>query len=159
MSEVMRGVLLMPPSLWSGEPLDVQQRHSVYRAAAARIDALEAEVEMLRAALAQQAEPVAWMVTNDDGQDAYVTADMELHDLRQACREGWRYAAELEDERKRLTAALAQQAEPVREWQGLTEEEINELPEVKGVWWPASVSAAVLRAIRAADAKLKERNT
>jgi hypothetical protein len=51
MSEVMRGVLLMPPSLWSGDPLDVQQRHSVYRAAAARIDALEAEVERLTAEL------------------------------------------------------------------------------------------------------------
>jgi hypothetical protein len=46
-------------------------------------------------------EPIAWMVTNMDGQDAYVTAD-----LRQACREGWRYAAELEDERKRLQAEL-----------------------------------------------------
>ena len=112
-------------------------------------------------------EPIAWMVTNMDGQDAYVTADpalansvqralplytapvmdtcadvrsssptngggfverelavarglascrgddarlddadAELADLRQACREGWRYAAELEDERKRLLAEI-----------------------------------------------------
>lgn len=112
-------------------------------------------------------EPIAWMVTNTDGQDAYVTADpalansaqralplytapvmdtcadvrsssptsgggfverelatarglaacrgddarldeaeTELAALRQACREGWRYAAELDDERKRLQAEL-----------------------------------------------------
>lgn len=112
-------------------------------------------------------EPIAWMVTNMDGQDAYVTADpalaqrgqralplytapvmdicaevrgssptsgggfverelavarglaacrgdearlheadTELADLRQACREGWRYAAELDEERKRLQAEL-----------------------------------------------------
>ena len=30
----------------------------------------------------------------------------EIDRLRQACREGWRYAAELEDERKRLQAEL-----------------------------------------------------
>lgn len=112
-------------------------------------------------------EPIAWMVTNTDGQDAYVTADptlansaqralplyaapvmdtcadirsssptsgggfverelavarglaacrgdddrldeadTELADLRQACREGWRHAAELEEERKRLQAEI-----------------------------------------------------
>lgn len=33
-------------------------------------------------------------------------ADTELADLRQACREGWRYAAELEEERKRLAEVL-----------------------------------------------------
>jgi len=55
MSEIMRGVLLMPPKLWSDSPLDVQQRHSIYRAAASRIDSLEAEVERLQALL-QQAE-------------------------------------------------------------------------------------------------------
>jgi hypothetical protein len=33
-------------------------------------------------------------------------AETELADLRQACREGWRYAAELDDERKRLQAEL-----------------------------------------------------
>ena len=114
-------------------------------------------------------EPIAWMVVNNDGRDAFVTADpllanvnigqralplytapvmdtcanvrsssptsggglverelavarelasccgddarldeaiIELADLRQACREGWRYAAELDDERKRLQAEL-----------------------------------------------------
>ncbi len=33
-------------------------------------------------------------------------ADTELADLRQACREGWRYAAELDEERKRLADVL-----------------------------------------------------
>jgi hypothetical protein len=41
------------------------------------------------------------------GDDARLDeADTELADLRQACREGWRYAAELEEERKRLQAEL-----------------------------------------------------
>lgn len=41
------------------------------------------------------------------GDDARLDeADTELADLRQACREGWRYADELEEERKRLQAEL-----------------------------------------------------
>jgi len=39
----------------------------------------------------------------------------EIADLRQACREGWRYADELEQERKRLTAALAALEQPEQE--------------------------------------------
>jgi hypothetical protein len=41
------------------------------------------------------------------GDDARLDeADTELADLRQACREGWRHAAELDEERKRLQAEL-----------------------------------------------------
>ena len=51
MSEVMRGVLLMPPRMWCDSPLDVQQRHSIYVGAARKIDELEAEVEKANADL------------------------------------------------------------------------------------------------------------
>ncbi len=41
------------------------------------------------------------------GDDARLNeADAELADLRRSCKEGWRYAAELEAERKRLQAEL-----------------------------------------------------
>lgn len=54
----------------------------------------------------------------------------------------------------------AQQAEPVaRQWRSLTIQEINDLPEVGGVWWDFGVRDAVLRAIHAVDAKLREKNT
>jgi hypothetical protein len=41
------------------------------------------------------------------GDDARLDeADTELADLRQACKEGWRYAAELDEQRKHLQAEL-----------------------------------------------------
>jgi hypothetical protein len=49
----------------------------------------------------------------------------EIADLRQACREGWRYADELEQERKRLTAALAALEQPEQEPVAWLDEEIN----------------------------------
>ena len=47
---------------------------------------------------------------------------------------------------------------PRREWQGLSEGEINALPEVGGVMWRMGTAPAVLRAIHAALAALKEKN-
>jgi hypothetical protein len=45
-----------------------------------------------------------------------------------------------------------------REWRGLTMQEINALPEVGGRMWNMGVADAVLRAIRAIETKLKEKN-
>jgi len=47
---------------------------------------------------------------------------------------------------------------PRREWRGLTMQEINALPEVGGRMWDMGVADAVLRAIRAIEAALKEKN-
>jgi len=49
-------------------------------------------------------------------------------------------------------------AQPRREWRGLTMQEINALPEVGGRMWNMGVADAVLRAIRAIEAALKEKN-
>lgn len=48
---------------------------------------------------------------------------------------------------------------PRREWRNLTMQEINALPEVGGRMWNMGVADAVLRAIRAVEAKLKEKNS
>jgi hypothetical protein len=90
-------------------------------------------------ALAQQAEPVAWI----ESPHGAIRAN-PLYRMTAPQSLAWNIPLYTHP--------------PRREWQGLTEEEINELPGVKGVWWPASVSAAVLRVIRAADEKLKEKN-
>jgi hypothetical protein len=49
-------------------------------------------------------------------------------------------------------------APPRREWRGLTMQEINALPEVGGRMWNMGVADAVLRAIRAIEDALKEKN-
>ena len=49
MSDVsLLGVLCMPPSLWSGDAMDVSQRHQRYLQAAKRIQDDEQELERLR---------------------------------------------------------------------------------------------------------------
>jgi hypothetical protein len=55
-----------------------------------------------------------------------------------------------------LRATLAQQAEPVREWQGLTEDEFWLLPEARG-WYPEE-HYKLTRLARAIEAALKEKN-
>jgi hypothetical protein len=50
-------------------------------------------------------------------------------------------------------------APPRREWRGLTMQEINALPEIGGVMWRMGTSHAVVRAIRAVEQALKEKNT
>jgi hypothetical protein len=60
--------------------------------------------------------------------------------------------------------ALAQGWEPLythpprHEWRGLTMQEINALPEVGGRMWNMGSAVSVLRAIRAVEAALKEKN-
>jgi len=41
MSEILRGVLNIPPSLWDDSPIDKMQRYSRYKEAAERIELLE----------------------------------------------------------------------------------------------------------------------
>lgn len=45
---IMQGVLRMPPEMWSGDALDVTQRHNIYREAANEIDRLQGELERLK---------------------------------------------------------------------------------------------------------------
>jgi hypothetical protein len=47
---------------------------------------------------------------------------------------------------------------PRREWRNLTMQEINALPEIGGVMWRMGTALAVLRAIRAVEQALKEKN-
>ena len=47
---------------------------------------------------------------------------------------------------------------PRREWRGLTMREINALPEIGGVMWRMGTAPAALRAIRAVERALKEKN-
>jgi hypothetical protein len=47
---------------------------------------------------------------------------------------------------------------PRREWQNLTMQEINALPEIGGVMWRMGTSHAVVRALRAVERALKEKN-
>jgi hypothetical protein len=49
MSEIMRGVLNMPPHCWANDAIDIAQRHGIYVQAGKKIDALELEIERLRA--------------------------------------------------------------------------------------------------------------
>jgi hypothetical protein len=49
MSDVMLiGVLRMPPECWSGDAIDVMQRHSRYLQAADRIEAADAKLAKVR---------------------------------------------------------------------------------------------------------------
>jgi len=122
----------------------------------ARIERLEAEVERLRA---QQAEPDAYGYAS-----RLAVAIWEKHYKDSA--PDWTPFSDLMlllTQIDNMTAGLIrqpQQAEPlVRQWRSMTIQEINDLPEVGGVWWDFGVRDAVLRAIRAVDAKLREKNT
>jgi len=55
-----------------------------------------------------------------------------------------------------LRAALAQPVKPVREWQGLTDDEFWLLPEARG-WYPEE-HYKLTRLARAIEAALKEKN-
>jgi hypothetical protein len=57
-----------------------------------------------------------------------------------------------------IKSAAAFAAPPGREWRGLTMQEINALPEIGGVMWRMGTSHAVVRALRAVEAALKEKN-
>ena len=58
MSQILEGVLRMPPALWTGDPLDVAQRHSRYVEAADTINELRQELATAATALAREAAKV-----------------------------------------------------------------------------------------------------
>jgi hypothetical protein len=106
-----------------------------------RLDAVDA-ITALRAALAQQEqeqEPVAWMLP---GSNAIIMAATKVYRGALA---------------KYYTQPLYT-TPPRREWRGLTMQEINALPEVGGRMWNMGSAVAVLRAIRAVEQALKEKN-
>jgi len=103
-------------------------------------------ITALRAALAQpEQEPVAW---NSVGATSL--------EFETECSDGTRFlnVAEMPSHAVRWRIV----APPRREWRGLTMQEINALPEVGGRMWNMGVAEAVLQAIRAVEAALKERN-
>jgi hypothetical protein len=79
-----------------------------------RSAALQALEAMRRAVPTGEITLVDWMKANHDLEAALAeTEPQEIADLRQACQEGWRYADELDQERKRLEEDLrAALAEP-----------------------------------------------
>lgn len=125
------------------------------KAAQQALEALDAGVSVspksvlhdrLRAALAQpEQEPVAW---NSVGATSL--------EFETECSDGTRFlnVAEMPSHAVRWRIV----APPRREWRGLTMQEINALPEVGGRMWNMGVAEAVLQAIRAVEAALKERN-
>jgi len=68
------------------------------------------------------------------------------------------FVAEVETVRRLRNGESLYTAPPRREWRSLSEEEINALPEVGGKMWNMGVADAVLRAIRAVEQALKEKN-
>jgi hypothetical protein len=102
----------------------------------ADIDAKLRALNVARAALAQQEqEPVAWQWLNS----AYFRRKPPAN----AESGAWN---------------PLYTAPPRREWRGLTMQEINALPEVGGRMWNMGSAVAVLRAIRAVEQALKEKN-
>ena len=142
-------------------------------------------ITALRAALAQEEqEPVAWMYEGirHDGtahgphlvwKPEYMDAmsankgakavplythpprresrELTKEDLAQNLQSRHDAALLLEERRQEV-------AQPRREWRNLTMQEINALPEIGGVMWRMGTAPAVLRAIRAVEAALKEKN-
>ena len=103
---------------------------------------LHEAITALRAALEQQEqeqEPVAWMLP---GSNAIIMAATKVYRGALA---------------KYYTQPLYT-TPPRREWRGLTMQEINALPEIGGVMWRMGTAPAVLRAIRAVERALKEKN-
>ena len=123
------------------EALRIAQEHwRIYHAL--RSKTIDSAITALRAALAlekQEQEPVAW-----------------IHKLH--------YLLGHAENMPPADRALALGWEPLytapsrREWRGLTMQEINALPEVGGRMWNMGSAVAVLQAIRAVEAKLKEKN-
>ena len=103
----------------------------------------------LRAALAQEEqEPGAW---RDPATDDIVSV---------ARRAAWETDYGLGGKGRAATYTEPLYARPPRrEWRGLTMQEINALPEIGGVMWRMGTAPAVLRAIRAVERALKEKNS
>jgi hypothetical protein len=113
-----------------------------------RLQAMDA-ITALRSALAQQGqEPMAW---RDPATDDIVSV---------ARRAAWETDYGLGGKGRAATYTEPLYARPPRrEWRGLTMQEINALPEIGGVMWRMGTAPAVLRAIRAVERALKEKNS
>ena len=118
-------------------------------------------IDGLKGSLAQQEqEPVAW--TDRELQLVDGMIEVQLHHAAQCDGIANRTMAERQKGWDMERVALLRKIKsisPRREWQRLTEEEINALPEVGGKMWNMGVADAVLRAIRAIEQALKEKNT
>jgi hypothetical protein len=111
----------------------------------------------------EQAEPVA------NNPDPYHLSRI-LHELAGSASMCWEHvdragvfqstqaadfvAAAIAEIRQRM-----KDAPPRREWRGLTMQEINALPEIGGVMWRMGTAPAMVRAIRAVERALKEKNS
>ncbi len=115
----------------------------------------KAAITALRAALAQEEqeqeqepEPGAW---RDPATDDIVSV---------ARRAAWETDYGLGGKGRAATYTEPLYARPPRrEWRGLTMQEINALPEIGGVMWRMGTAPAVVRAIRAVERALKEKNS
>jgi hypothetical protein len=115
-------------------------------------------IAALRAALAQQ-EPVAWTDRELELIDGMI--EVQLRHAAQCDAIANRPMAERQKGWDMERVALLRKIKsspPRREWRGLTMQEINALPEVGGRMWNMGSAVAVLQAIRAIEAALKEKN-
>ena len=116
----------------------------------------------LRAALAQEEQeqgPVAWTDRELELIDGMI--EVQLHHAAQCDAIANRPMADKQKGWDMERVALLQKIKsspPRREWRGLTMQEINALPEVGGRMWNMGSAVSVLQAIRAVEAKLKEKN-
>jgi hypothetical protein len=83
--------------------------------------------------------------------DALRDALAQQEDIAQNLQSRLDAAKLLEERRQEITQSR-------REWRNLTMQEINALPEIGGVMWRMGTAPAALRAIRAIEAALKEKN-
>ena len=70
MSEIMRGVLNMPPSLWRDDPIEQAQRHAIYKKAWKEIERLQAIVDPLNRLRADEGNSVTFICQNPEFDEA-----------------------------------------------------------------------------------------
>ena len=97
----------MPPELWSGEPIDVMQRHSRYVQASKYIDELNAELTAARAEIAELNEEYGtWWAQKSIALDELKA----VTEQRDGLRSGIDYASDqlhkVTEQRDRLIEAL-----------------------------------------------------
>jgi len=91
MSDIMRGVLCMPPSLWTDDPIEIAQRHSIYCEAWKKIERLQQERDTYKSIA-----------------DDYLSERQEMRNLFPACLDefGPSLLDAMRQELERLQAAL-----------------------------------------------------
>jgi hypothetical protein len=140
-----------------------QEREDIAQNLQSRLDAALL-LEGRRQEIAQpcretEQEPVAWTDRELELIDGMI--EVQLHHAAQCDAIANRTMAEKQKGWDMERVALLHKIKsisPRREWRGLTMQEINALPEVGGRMWNMGSAVSVLRAIRAVEAKLKEKN-